>query len=250
VWYGVVYRITNLENGKCYIGRTKRALHKRWYDHCHQSSFCLYLKNAIQKYGKENFSIVEIASSWDVESLKELEMLLIRQEKTLVPNGYNLINTSCGAGEVSEETRTKLSKVGKGRLHTDESKQKMSEARQGIVFSEEHRQSLSAAKKGRPSQMKGKRFSEEARANMGGQNKGKTASDETKAKMSSVRKEMKWFTDGITDCRIRDGDLIPENFRRGRTKGLNNLPNLIDSWKDPAYRQYMSDIHRRSSNAV
>jgi group I intron endonuclease len=208
--HGVVYRITNLENGKCYIGRTRRALHKRWYDHCLPSSGCLHLNRAIKKYGKESFSITEIASSWDHESLKELEMILIKQEKTLVPNGYNLVNTSNGAGEVSEETRERL---GRGR-------------------------------KGKPSPMKGKKFSEESRKNMGGQNKGKKVSDETKKKRSQVLKGLKWYTNGIIDCRFRDGENIPDGFKPGRTKGLDNLSMLAESWNDPIYREHMSDVHK------
>lgn len=242
--YGVVYRITNLENEKCYIGRTKQQLHKRWHDHCSPSSNCVYLRNAIEKYGKESFSIEVVASSWDIESLKELEMLIIKQENTLVPNGYNLINTGCGNGEVSEETRQKISESHKGKTMSEEARRKLSEALTGKPKSEEHCQSMSRTRIGRPSKMKGKKFSNEARQNMGGQNKGKTASEETKQKMSAVRKGVKWFTDGISDIRIRDGEPIPENFRRGRTNGLNNLPMLIDSWKDPAYRRHMSEVHK------
>lgn len=57
---------------------------------------------------------------------------------------------------------------------------------------------------------------------------------------------MKWYTDGIHDCRIRDGDPIPEGFKPGRTKGLDNLSLLADRWNDPNYRQHMSDIHKKS----
>jgi hypothetical protein len=110
MFYGVVYRITCIEDGMCYIGRSKRALHKRWYEHCHELSNCLYLKHAIAKYGKESFTIEAIASSWDLENLKALEVLLIKQENTLVPNGYNLINTEHGNGEEAEATKLKKSK--------------------------------------------------------------------------------------------------------------------------------------------
>ncbi len=213
--YGVVYRITNLETGKCYIGRTKNTLRDRWYDHCRRSSGCLYLKNAIEKYGKESFTITEIASSWDHENLQALEMLLIKQENTLVPNGYNLINTSNGAGEISEETRQKLSLI----------------------------------RKGKPSPMKGKKFSEEVRKNMGGQNKGKPMhpntnqalravrlgqnlteqhkqrisetrqlqvfSDNDRKKMSESQKGIHWYTDGENNYRYRE-ESAPIHLRIGR----------------------------------
>ncbi len=156
--YGVIYRISCLENDKCYIGRTKNTLRDRWYYHCRPSSGCLSLKRAIKKYGKESFTIQEIASSWDLENLRELEVLLIKQENTLSPNGYNLINTNKGPGEISEETRRKLkSHTGqtpwnKGIPMREESKQKLSEANKGhpgswrgLTMSDEHKQKMSEA---------------------------------------------------------------------------------------------------------
>lgn len=230
-FYGVVYRITNLENDKCYIGRTKRPLHERWYAHCHRNSGCLRLRNAIQKYGKESFKIEAIASAWNAENLIGLEALLIEQENTLSPNGYNLRkDTGFGSPEMSKETR-----------------QRMSERRKGYVCSEEHRKNIGLAKKGLPSKMKGKRFSEEVRKNMGGQNKGKKASVELLEKLSKIRKGQKWYTDGISDCKFREGEIVPDGFRRGRSKGLDNLTMLVDLWKDPKYRQHMSDVHKKKN---
>lgn len=247
MFYGVVYRITNLETNKCYIGRTKNSVRDRWYGHCHRSSNCSYLKHAIVKYGKESFSITAIASSWDSESLKDLEMLMIEQENTLAPHGYNLINNGNGAGEISEITRKKLSASSKGRVLTPETRQRMSEGRKGMVFTDEHRANLSAKKKGRPSPMKGKQFSDEARRNMGGQNKGTKLTPETKVKRSIGLKGLRWYTDGNTDCRVRDGEPVPNNFYPGRTKGLNNLQSLIDSWRDPDYRRHQAEIHKKKA---
>ena len=55
-----IYKITNLLNNKVYIGQTKNSLSKRFREHCSTKSFCLKLRNAIQKYGKENFTIEKI----------------------------------------------------------------------------------------------------------------------------------------------------------------------------------------------
>lgn len=199
--YGVVYRITNLETGKCYIGRTKNPLRVRWQQHCYLRSRCLHLNNAIQKYGKESFSIHEIASSWNDENLRELEVLLIKQENTLTPNGYNLININTGPSEISEETRQRLSEAQKGKISP----------MQGRTHTIETKQKISIAKKG-------KTYSEEIRKNMGGHNRGKTTSDEIKKKMSQVMQGLKWYTDGVHNYRIRDGEPILESFRKGLTR--------------------------------
>ena len=53
----IVYLLTNLENGKHYVGKTKGTLDKRWYKHVHEAkkgcSFALH--GAIRKYGSNTF---------------------------------------------------------------------------------------------------------------------------------------------------------------------------------------------------
>ena len=61
--YGVIYKITNKENGKSYIGQTTYSNpNKRWNIHkAHarkKSKFgCIKLQNAINKYGEDALSI-------------------------------------------------------------------------------------------------------------------------------------------------------------------------------------------------
>lgn len=92
-----IYKIVNKINTKSYIGQTIQPLHKRWSEHCNNSSCCIVLKNAIKKYGKENFELL-IIEEIDYENkelikiiLNEKEMLYINKENTLIPNGYNIL---------------------------------------------------------------------------------------------------------------------------------------------------------------
>lgn len=85
-----------------YIGQTiniKRRLQ------CHKSktSDCTYLRNAIQKYGWENFD-VEILWEGDNFVLGEMEKEYIKKYNTITPNGYNLIDAKGVGGKVSETT--------------------------------------------------------------------------------------------------------------------------------------------------
>lgn len=53
----IIYKCTNLLNGKVYIGQTKMTLEWRlnnpWCGHCKNTG--TYIGTAINKYGKENF---------------------------------------------------------------------------------------------------------------------------------------------------------------------------------------------------
>lgn len=64
--YGQIYKITNLVNGKLYVGKTVRTLQRRLKVHIaaalrqepRHNHIKLYA--AIRKYGEENFIVVRI----------------------------------------------------------------------------------------------------------------------------------------------------------------------------------------------
>lgn len=100
--YGCVYLITNLINGKRYIGQTTIGIEKRFKAHYSDSkssrSNKMAITNAIKKHGKENFTIKEIAISYNQEQLNFSEEFYIKSFNTLSPNGYNLKLSSSGRG--------------------------------------------------------------------------------------------------------------------------------------------------------
>ena len=105
-----IYKITNLINGKIYIGQTTKSIDIRWKQHCKANSYCNYLKNAIQKYGKENFTIEEIDGANSLSELNYLEKHYICKFNSLAPNGYNL--QSGGNNKLHHNiTKNKLSKI-------------------------------------------------------------------------------------------------------------------------------------------
>lgn len=73
--HGIIYKITNRINGMVYIGQTVRTLRRRYSNHLSKSSKS-YISNAIRKYGKENFDVVELVSCFDQESLNSTEVSL------------------------------------------------------------------------------------------------------------------------------------------------------------------------------
>ena len=148
--FGIVYRVTNLVNEKCYIGITIRSLKVRWQEHCSPKSECQALSRAIRKYGKEHFNIEEIASSWTQDDLLSLETLLIQQENTCVPNGYNLNEGGRGCLNPSEETRDKFRAHARSYRHSPEARAKISASNKGKIITPEVRARMSETRKGRP----------------------------------------------------------------------------------------------------
>jgi group I intron endonuclease len=110
----IIYKVTNIgnnpENGKCYIGFSKRNLKNRKREHlsaAKKESLKIFHK-AIKKWGFENFSwkILAVVEN----SLKEtIEVKAIKVYNTLVPNGYNSTTGGEGGKEYSEETKRKMS---------------------------------------------------------------------------------------------------------------------------------------------
>jgi len=112
--FGVIYKITNLVNGKIYIGQTIRKNPKsRFYEHLSYSKvnkFNMILPKAIAKYGKNNFTFEVLDKAFNQVELNLLEGVYISWFNTLVPNGYNLHDIINTVKVVSKETKLKTSK--------------------------------------------------------------------------------------------------------------------------------------------
>lgn len=155
----IVYKITNLVTGKCYVGQTRQKLSTRWRQHGSTASNSVGLKGAVVKYGREAFSVEVLFEAKDQTTLDLKEVFYIKEFNCLVPNGYNLTTGGEGGYTRSEETRRKLSDAGrgKGRPHTAASRAKLSASHRGAKnpmfgsrLSEEHRAKISASLTGRP----------------------------------------------------------------------------------------------------
>lgn len=174
--YGYIYLTTNLINNKKYIGRHKA----KTFDNYYKGSGHI-LKEAIKKYGRENFKC-------EILEWCETKEDTYRQEKYWVdyynaiedPMFYNLTEGGCGPLEVPEDVKEKLRKAftgesnpakrpevrekirqgklgdknpmyGKHPKFSPEHKEKIGQALSGRKFSAEHCQKLSEAKLGKQS---------------------------------------------------------------------------------------------------
>lgn len=91
---GVIYRLTS-PSGKKYYGQTALTAEKRWKGHVNSAmrndgTGCSALNAAIREYGWNNF-IKEVVLECEDWELDFYEITYIKDDNTLVPNGYNIM---------------------------------------------------------------------------------------------------------------------------------------------------------------
>lgn len=105
--YCEIYKITNISNGKIYVGQAVSHIlnHKRYRPYGYEGRFRChiseafstkknqshYLNNAIRKYGVNDFT-VELIEYCEIDKSDEREIHYIKEFNSLFPNGYNLKN--------------------------------------------------------------------------------------------------------------------------------------------------------------
>ena len=138
--YGVIYKIENLLNGKCYIGQTI-DFNRRISEHKRGNK--QVVDKAIQKYGFENFSF-EIIETCKRELLNEREIYWIKFFDCKVPTGYNLTDGGDGTLNPIKSVRKKFSESAKKRIPWNKGK---SSPLKGKPRSEETKAKISATKR-------------------------------------------------------------------------------------------------------
>lgn len=169
-----LYKITNIENNKIYIGQTVQP-EKRWYQHKYDSSKNNHpstLAYAIKKYGNMSFNFEVIACCKTLDEANDIETILVEQYDSHVSNnkGYN------------------ISLGGRTAPITDDVKKKMSAAKKGKKLSPEHSKKISESNKGRVASNKGIPRSDEEKNKISKSSKGKIFTDEHKNNLSQARK--------------------------------------------------------------
>lgn len=151
-----IYRITNLINGKTYIGQHK---YKDLNDTYMGSG--KYIKLAFKKYGIENFKkeiLIFNISKKEQANILEKTFITAEREKVGIENCYNIADGG------------NYTKGHKGHHHSEETRKMMSEKRKGRPgtmkgkhLTEEQKKKCSETHKGKPGYWKGKHLSEEHR---------------------------------------------------------------------------------------
>jgi len=227
-WY--IYKIINNLNGKCYIGQRK-----------HESKNDGYLgsgtaiKHAIKKYGKDNFSKIILKDNIKCQTAADIfEMVYIKRENTLIPNGYNIQQ---GGLRPHTTTKGRVSPM-KGKKHTEEAKRKIGEHSignkncLGKKLTGEHIEKIKQSNLGR-------KCSEETKIKISNKLKNRIIDDEWKKKISESKKGIK-----ITEEHIE----ILRQSRLGKTHSEETIHKMSESKKGKWSEKILKGWETRRKN--
>lgn len=129
----IVYMHINKINDKKYIGITRQTPRKRWKNGYGYGVGC-YFRNAIDKYGWDNFEHVILFKNLSEQQAKDKEIELIEKYNTMNRNlGYNRTKggDGCQGAILSDEAKQKIREFNLGKHLSDDTKEKMSISRTG-----------------------------------------------------------------------------------------------------------------------
>lgn len=188
--YGIIYKIKNKLNNKVYIGQTIRPFCLRYSGGNIYNTGNKHLKSSIEKYGVENFEIVEVYDvAFSKQELDIKECIYIDLFNSMNPKfGYNKKHGGAN-GRPNEETRRKLSESHKG-IHAGEKNPNYGKPspRRGKCHTEEAKKKMSEANKGENHPNYGKELPQSTRDNISKAKMGHTVDEETRSKISETLK--------------------------------------------------------------
>ena len=244
----IIYKVTNVINGKVYIGKTKNTLESRKCEHIKKSKNPkLYFHSALKKYGNDNFVWEVIYECNNNAELNAAEIKFI-SEYASNKCGYNLTTGGDGGyifspnvlSHIGEQTKLRNYKFGnpfKGKTHSEETKKIISEK-------------MKEWNKTNNSPMVGKKHSEESKtlmknarvgwhkSNINGF-KGKKHSEETKKQISE---NTKGRISPNKDTKL--SDTHKKNLSKAQTEWLKNNehPNKGRTWKHKVKARHIEVI--------
>jgi group I intron endonuclease len=183
---GFIYLLTNLVNGKKYVGQTRaKTVERRWTAHIMMATAAkpaVLIHRAIKKYGVNKFS-AEVLWTGPVDKLNIKETHFIKVHDSFVDDGHSGYNLTRGGGTHSKSKQVirKHVKAAKRRWTDPEQRRKQSESKKLQWLDPEYRARAIASRIGM-------KLSKSACRKISKARKGSKASEETKQKMSESHK--------------------------------------------------------------
>lgn len=106
-----IYLITHKSSGKIYIGQSVNIKH-RWWVHGAMGSECVKLRNAIQKYGKDQFELTILEEVNEKKLLTEREQFYLDSYQPFGDNGYNICRVANAGPAIKGQPKTGIMAAG------------------------------------------------------------------------------------------------------------------------------------------
>jgi group I intron endonuclease len=161
----IIYKITNIINGKSYVGQTKYSLDERWQMHLSdmiKKTDNNYFHNAIHKYGIEKFNKEILYESNDfliINLMETFKIMVNHSHKS--EGGYNLTWGGEDNPMNHQDIKEKMTKSIKDLWAIPENHKRFSNAMKGKrvnPFTNEHKEKMSKSKMGNKNPNYGKQM--------------------------------------------------------------------------------------------
>ena len=146
-----IYKVTNLVDGKSYIGQSRDIKRRFWEHRCVSHELNRPLKEALIKYGKENFKY-EVLQECEESELDDLERYYISKLKP----EYNIASGGLESFSFPDEVKERLSRKSREQWENMSEEEKahrvkhnLKGPRKGHTVSEETREKLRRANLGK-----------------------------------------------------------------------------------------------------
>jgi group I intron endonuclease len=242
-----IYKILNKITKKCYIGETKgKDVVWRWNQHKQKikvNKGCPALRDAVKKYGIENFEFSVLIMCFDDERFK-YEREYIQKYNSVVPNGYNITNGGEGGGFQGKNHTEQVKNIIKDKLNqkyndNPELKTQISKRNKIVMSNPEIREKI---KNGISSSEKWKKVIEENRI---GNYKKNKHNEESKKKISESLK--KYHSENI---KVVNNVIIERDNKLGhKVKQYDMNNNLLNEYISISVASKKSSVPRTSISA-
>ena len=202
--FGYVYKTTNILDGKTYIGQRKGEFDPDYY------GSGLYLKHAVNKYGKDLFILQVLCYAEDKQKIDELEKQYIKEYRKKFDRDrlYNI--TDGGEGFFGEFEAEHCKNISLARLKRKE--------KLGYINSPETRKKIGLSSLGN-TYRRGKKHSEDVKEKNRVAHLGRKDSLETKEKKRLVKLGRIWVNNKVHRKWVRPNE-INDFISNGWIKGF------------------------------
>lgn len=170
--FGIIYKVTNLIDGKIYIGQTIQTLAQRRRAHEHERArSTAYFHKALRKHGLDNFRWEELETCYSKEELFEREIHWIKRLGCMAPSGYNSAEGGKGGAYLATHKK-RISEAMSGRSLSAETRRKIGLVHQGKKLTAEHIETMKSLI-GEKNHFFGRTHSEETKKRIGEKSKGR-----------------------------------------------------------------------------